>query len=113
MDVPPSPKVQDQEVGEFEDVSVNWMVCLQVWQAGANVKDATGAVDVPLTLSWYNTASPGASDSVSMTLLPERLMERGPPLTSSSVPMLEVVEIPSPAPSIVNWGDADEVVETF
>ena len=44
MEVPPSPKVQDQEVGEFVDVSVNCMDCLQVWQACAKVNAATGAL---------------------------------------------------------------------
>ena len=44
--VPPSPKVQDQDVGLPVEASVNWMDWLTVGDAGLNEKEAVGA-EVP------------------------------------------------------------------
>ena len=51
MEVPPSPKFQDQEVGELVEVSVKFIELVQVWQAGATVNEATGFEEVPETVT--------------------------------------------------------------
>jgi len=43
-DVAPSPKFQDQEVGEFVDASVNCTACPGIGLVGMKEKLATGAV---------------------------------------------------------------------
>ena len=45
LEVPPSPNAQDHDVGLPVEVSVNWIACPAVGDAGTKVKLATGALD--------------------------------------------------------------------
>lgn len=47
VEVPPSPKTQDQDVGVFVDVSVNWTDCPGAGFDGLEAKLATGASPPP------------------------------------------------------------------
>jgi len=70
VEVPPSPKFQDHEVGELADVSVKFIELLQVWQAGAHVKDAAGMLTLPSVMmtTWLVEPLPEAFVAVNVTV---------------------------------------------
>ena len=49
LELPPSPKVHDHEVGEPVEVSENWTACPTKGDAGTNEKLATGGLEAPPT----------------------------------------------------------------
>jgi len=85
-------------------VSVKFIELLQVWQAGAQVKEATGAEE-PETVILYRADSEAERESDSVRLLPERVTVRVCPERSSLAVAVAVEEIPRLAPSMVKVGE--------